>query len=496
MKILEIRNSLQNLISGDVLWDKEILKFYSVDASLYQIIPKVVVIPKTEKDVISVVKFANKNKISVTVRGSGTGLVGSALNDGIIIDLKKFDAINIQKDYVKIGMGVTKGSLDKALKIKGKFFPPNPSIGPYCSLGGIIGNNASGSRTLKYGSAIDNVKQITFVDGKGKKITLPTDQKIGKKIIKCAKQINIERFPKVSKNSCGYRLDCINSLRDTHKILVGSEGTLGIILSAKLSLKNIPANKILFVVEYPSLSQAADNCIKIKNSAPSALEFVDKSTLENIDFKFKKNTECLLFVEYDSNLKGSENEFEKLATGRIVKKIKTEKEIEKWWKYRDLALSYSLKSIKNEDRNPHIIEDAAVPLKTLGKLFLIIDKINKKFQTKTIMYGHAGNGNIHVRIISSRQKIKTLEEISEIYFDKVIEIGGTITGEHGDGIARSEFIKKQYGYKNYQVFKELKKIFDPKKILNPGKITSYNKRFKRLENFQKKPKNTPRTDLQ
>ena len=162
------------------MWEDEILKFYSVDASLYQIIPKVVVIPKTEKDVISVVKFANKNKISVTVRGSGTGLVGSALNDGIIIDMKKFDTINIQKNYVKIGAGVIKGSLDKELKIKRKFFPPNPSIGPYCSLGGIIGNNASGSKTLKYGSTIDNIKEITFVDGQGKKITLPNDQKTGK----------------------------------------------------------------------------------------------------------------------------------------------------------------------------------------------------------------------------------------------------------------------------------------------------------------------------
>ena len=170
-------------------------------------------------------------------------------------------------------------------------------------------------------------------------------------------------------------------------------------------------------------------------------------------------------------------------TGKIIKKITTEKEIEKWWKYRDLALYYSLKSIKKENRIPHIIEDATVPLEKLGKLFLVIDKINKEFQTKTIMYGHAGNGNIHVRIISSRQKIKTLEKISKKYFDQVIELGGTITGEHGDGIARSEFVKKQYSYKNYQIFKELKEIFDPKKILNPGKITSYRNRFKRLENF-------------
>ncbi len=188
MEISKIRNCLQKLNSGDVLWDHEILKFYSVDSSLFQVIPKVVVIPKTEKDVISVVKFANKNKISITPRGSGTGLVGSALNDGIIIDLKKIDTINIQKNYVKIGAGVIKGSLDKELKIQRKFFPPNPSIGPFCSLGGIIGNNASGSRTLKYGSTIDNIIEITFVDGQGKKITLPNDKKTGKKIIKCAKK--------------------------------------------------------------------------------------------------------------------------------------------------------------------------------------------------------------------------------------------------------------------------------------------------------------------
>ncbi|MDH3611125.1 MAG: FAD-binding oxidoreductase [Nitrosopumilus sp.] len=483
MKVIEIRQSLQKLILGEVLWDDEILKFYSVDASMYQIFPKVVVIPKIEKDVISVIKFANKNKISVTARGAGTGLVGSALNDGIIIDMKNFDSIKIQKNYVKIGVGITKGSLDKELKTKRKFFPPNPSIGPYCSLGGIIANNASGSRTLKYGSAIDNVKEITFVDGRGEKNILPNNQKIGKRIIQFAKKIDINQFPRVSKNSCGYRLDSIKSLRDTHKILVGAEGTLGIILSVKLSLREVPFKRILFVVEYPSVTSAAKNCIKIKNSGPSALEFVDRSTLRNIDFKFGKSTECLLFVEYDSNIKEIQTRFKNFISGKIIKKLTTEKEIEKWWKYRDLALSYSMKEIKEEERNPHIIEDATVPLEKLGKLFLIIDKINKEFQTKTVMYGHAGNGNIHVRIISNRQKIKTLEKISKTYFDQIIELGGTITGEHGDGIARSEFIKKQYGNKNYRVFKELKQFFDPNKILNPGKITSSKTSFKRLERF-------------
>jgi FAD/FMN-containing dehydrogenase len=483
MKSSEIRKSLQKLILGDVLWNDEILDFYSVDASLFQVYPTVVVIPKIEEDVISIVKFANKNNISVTVRGAGTGLVGSALNKGIIIDLKNFDKIHIQKNFVQIGAGVIKGKLDQDLKNKQKFFSPNPSIGPYCTLGGMIGNNAGGSRGLKYGNMIDNVREITFVDGRGQKITLPKDRKLGNQVIKLSKKIQKDNYPKVSKNSCGYRFDCVNSLKNTHKILIGSEGTLGIVLSAKVDLIDIPNQRMLFVVEYQSEKDAADDCLKIINFHPSALEFVDRSTLEKFDFKFKKNTSCLLFVEFDSDIKKNEKRFVKSTAGKIVQKIKTEKEIEKWWKYRDLALSFSLKSIKKEDRVPHIIEDAVVPLEKLKDLFLLIDKINKIFKTKTVKYGHAGNGNIHVRIISNRKKIKDLKKISETYFDEVIKIGGTITGEHGDGIARSEFVKKQYSSKNYKIFADTKRMFDPKKILNPGKITEYRKELSNTENF-------------
>ena len=481
MKVSKIRNTLQNLVSGKVLWENEILKFYSVDSSLYQVIPKVVVIPNNEKEVISVVKFANENKISVTVRGSGPGLVGSALNEGIILDLKNLNKVSIHKNFVKVGSGAIKGTLDRLLKKERKFFPPNPSIGPYCSLGGIIGNNSSGSRTLKYGSAIDNIQEITFVNGLGNKITLPKNKKLGKKILKIANQIEKEKFPKVTKNSCGYRLDLVNSPKDTHKILVGSEGTLGIVLSAKLKIKPEPSKRRLFVIVYRSIFLAARDCKEIIKSNPSSLEFVDYKTLRNIDFKFDKNTRCLLFVEYDSRLNTNTKIISRLTKGKIIKKLFFE--IEKWWKYRNMALTYSLKTLKAENLNPHIIEDATVPLEKLEELFVIVNQLNKKFRIQTVMYGHAGNGNIHVRIISQRPKIKVLEKISETYFAKIINLGGTITGEHGDGIARSEFVKKQYGQKNFELFREIKDIFDPNKILNPGKITSHKKRFKKLQIF-------------
>ncbi|HEY5735348.1 MAG TPA: FAD-binding oxidoreductase [Nitrosopumilus sp.] len=465
-----ILKTLEFKIQGNVYSTKEFREFYSVDASSYKIVPRIIVIPKNEKDVIRTIKIAKEFKTSVTVRGAGTGLVGSALNTGIILDMKNFDSVRLGKNYVTVGTGVLKGNLDRVLEKSKKFFPPNPSIGSFCSIGGMLGNNSSGSRSLKYGSMIDNVEEITFVDGNGKKIILPKNNKKSNEIIKITNQIDVKKFPNVTKNSSGYRLDKIETINDTHKTIIGSEGTLGVILSAKLKIKNKPKKRILFVIEYNSMIKAAKNCSEISKTNPSALEFVDKATFDQINYKFDNKSKCLLFVEYDNKIKSNEKNIHQIISGKIVKKLKTDQEITKWWKHRDLSLHYSLKSIKKEKRIPHVIEDAAVPVKYLPKVFLILNKINKKYNTKSIIYGHAGNGNVHIRLISNRKKIRTIKNIANEYFDEILKLGGTITAEHGDGLARSEYVKKQYGAKNYQVFKNIKKYLDPQNILNPGKI--------------------------
>ena len=479
-----IRKSLELLIEGDVFSQKELRSFYSVDSSSYQIFPKIIVVPKNEKDVINTINIAKKFKSSVTVRGAGTGLVGSALNTGIILDMKNFNSLKINKNNVIVGPGITKGFLDKKLNEHKKFFPPNPSIGSFCSVGGMIGNNSSGSRSLKYGSMIDNIIEITFIDGNGNKILLPKNKKISKKILEFSQNINIEKFPNVSKNSSGYRIDKIKSIQDSHKLIIGSEGTLGIVLSMKLQIKDNPKKRILCIVEYKSIIDASTNCIKIIKTKPSAIEFVDKTTLNQINFKFSPKTQCLLFVEYDENINLSQKKLKIISTGKIVKKLVKDSDIVKWWRYRDSSLYYSLKSINKKKRIPHIIEDAAVPLEKLSEVFKILKKMNKKFKTKTIVYGHAGNGNVHVRLISDRRQLQTVKKIAIEYFDEIIKLGGTITAEHGDGLARSEFIKKQYGKKNYKIFREIKHYFDPENVLNPGKIISMKSTIiKNLENF-------------
>lgn len=461
---------LQTAVKGDIFFQNEFRRFYSVDASSYQIIPKIIIVPKNEKDVVNTVKIAKKFKISVTVRGAGTGLVGSALNNGIILDIRNFDSFMLTKNHVNVGSGILKGILDMRLEKKKKFFPPNPSIGSFCSVGGMLGNNSSGSRSLKYGSVIDNVTEITFIDGNGNKIILPKNKKVAKKILAFSKKIDEKKFPNVTKNSSGYRIDKVKSINDAHKVVIGSEGTLGIILSAKLKIRDKPKKRILFVIKYESIIDAAKNCIKINETKPSAIEFIDRVTINQIKFKFDRKTKCLLFVEYDVNISSNEKKIKSIITGKIIKKLKKDSDILQWWKYRELSLHYSLKSIKKEKRIPHVIEDAAVPLENLSKLFLVLNKINRKFNTRSILYGHAGNGNIHVRLVSDRKKITIIKNIATQYFEEIIKLRGTITAEHGDGLARSEFIKRQYGTKNYKVFKEIKKFFDPKNILNPGKI--------------------------
>ncbi|MDC0036447.1 FAD-linked oxidase, partial [Nitrosopumilus sp.] len=329
----------------------------------------------------------------------------------------------------------------------------------------------SGSRSIKYGSTIDNVLEITFIDGNGNKRILPKNKHLGKKIVSCI-TIDEKRIPKTSKNSSGYRIDKIKSEKNAHKIIVGSEGTLGIILSAKLSIKNKPKKRILFIIEYESIFEAAKNSIEINKTKPSTLEFVDKNTLKQIKFNFSKKAKCVLYIEYDEKINTVEKKLKSKNKGKIIQKLTKSTDMDKWWRYRDSSLHYSLKSIRMEMRTPHIIEDAAVPLEKIPNLFSTLKKIEKKYQAKMVIYGHIGNGNMHVRLIMEKNKTKLIKNIAIEYFNDVIKNQGTISAEHGDGLARSEFIKQQYGEKNFRTFKKIKQLMDPNYILNPGKIIS------------------------
>jgi FAD/FMN-containing dehydrogenase len=279
-------------------------------------------------------------------------------------------------------------------------------------------------------------------------------------------------FPKVSKNSCGYRIDRVFSKNDLHKIIAGSEGTLGIIISAKIRTYKKSRNILLHIIFYKTLLDAVKDVPKINELKPSAVEIVDSNIVRHIKIKIPLQTGCLLFVEFDDNIKQNKKHIHDIISGRIIRTESNTNKITELWNFRNSALAYSLRSISKNETMPTLIEDAVVPVRRLALLIKILEMISKKYDIRTIVYGHAGSGNLHIRPILKRKDKQLIRKIALEFFTGVIEIGGSITGEHGDGLARSEFVKLQYGVKVNSVFKNIKNHFDPKNILNPGKIIS------------------------
>ncbi|MDE1725551.1 MAG: FAD-binding oxidoreductase [Thaumarchaeota archaeon] len=468
MKSDKIGIKLEKAAGCTVTWDRYMLDFYSVDASSYKLKPQVIAFPRNEKDIAKIIRFAKKHLIPVTPRGGGTGLVGGALGKGIILDMRNFNKIKIGKNHVTVGSGVYKGHLDKILQKQGRFVGPDPSIGPFCTIGGMVGNNSSGVHSLKYGSVIDNLIEVKIMDSTGNATRL---QNMYHSIKSNISQDVIKSFPRVSKNSCGYRIDRVLSEKDVHKLIAGSEGTLGIITSAKLRTYKMPKSKSLCIIHYKTLLQASIDSAKILTLKPAALEVIDKNITRHIKMKIP-NSGCLIFAEFDNDIKHNIKQIQKITSGKIIKVESNKGNIRKLWSFRNSALALSLRSITKKETMPTLIEDSVVPVKRLPLLLNMLDMIEKKYHLRTIVYGHIGNGNLHIRPVLGYKDISKIQKIATEFFTGVIGIGGSITGEHGDGLARSEFVKTQYGDKTYAVFRNIKQQFDPQNILNPGKIIS------------------------
>ena len=467
---VQIGAKLAKKTTCEISIDCNMLDAYSKDASSYTIKPVAVAFPKNERDITRILRFATRHKIPVIPRGGGTGLVGGALGKGIILDMRYFNSVKVGKRVVLVGSGVFKGELDKTLKKHRMFLGPNPSIGPFCTIGGMIGTNASGSHSLKYGSVIDNLLQVKIITSKGNLVVLPKKDNTMKNILQDVNPKIQKHFPKVSKNSCGYRIDKITKRSDMQKIIAGSEGTLGVIISAKLKTIPLPKQTVLIIVSYDTLKEAVYDVPDILKLGPSAVEIIDNNIVEHITIRLPRRTKCLLFVEFDDHVSKKRAMIKHVLSGKVIASTSNAKQIMQWWTYRNSALSYTLRMISKQEIVSSLIEDATVPVHRLPLLLDLVEYLTSKYPMRVITYGHAGNGNLHIRPIMKKKDMRLIRNIAKEFFSGVISIGGSITGEHGDGLARSEYVKLQYGSKTYAVFKKIKKFFDPTNTLNPGKI--------------------------
>jgi glycolate oxidase len=484
---IKIADELRRISKGEVLSDDWSRKIYSVDASHFILSPELIHKPLDDDDVRNICKFCYAKHISITARGAGTGLLGQSLSSAVVLDFtaNMNKIIDMGEDYVIVQPGLVKGILDNELEKKRKFFSADPASGNFCTIGGMVANNSSGPHSLGYGSTIDHVQEIsiTYADGTSGTIgpTVKRDEKISKmlEIISPSVDLIKRKYPKVSKNSCGYRLDAVLSNKGFYpqKVIVASEGTLGIMTSTRLKIFDMPLYRNLLVVGYQDLQIAMRSVPSILTFSPTALEMLDSSVVSS-DRKSFNDSGCLLFVEFsgdnrvDVEAKLYKCKIRVEGNGQVLHTAFDPISIRHIWESRKNALNNIMKFTVGSRRPVGLIEDTVVRPDLLFEYSLFLKQLYSENNLDYVMYGHVGNGNLHTRPmvdIEESSEINLLEGLAKRVFKRVIDYGGTITGEHGDGLARSKYVQQVYGNRIYSLFKQIKHLFDPQMIMNPGK---------------------------
>ena len=451
---------IQLIDAKDVLTDAENLEKYGKDETedlLYK--PEVVVKPKTVEQISGILKLANAYKIPVTVRGAGTGLSGGALPiyGGIVISMERFNHI-LQIDERNLQATVEPGVINyvfqEEVKKVGLFYPPDPASWGSCSLGGNVAHSSGGPKAVKYGTTRDYVLNIEMVLANGDIIWTGAN---------------------TLKYSTGYNL--------TH-LMVGSEGTLGIITKIVFKLIPLPKHDLLMLVPFTSAEQACEavGATFRAGITPSAMEFMERDAIDwsmkyagEVNFIVKPEWQALLLIEVDgNNMDVLMQDCETLAgimtehgCDEILFADSAEQKASLWKIRRKVGEAVKSNSIYKE-------EDTVVPRAELPKLLKGVKAIGKKYGFKSVCYGHAGDGNLHVNIIKGELSDEAWDKelpkgITEI-FELCKVLGGTISGEHGIGLVQKDYLSIVFPEHQLQLMRNLKTLFDPNLILNPGKM--------------------------
>ncbi|MDQ3872720.1 MAG: FAD-binding oxidoreductase [Thermoproteota archaeon] len=483
---MHIASELLCIAKGEVLDDSWTRQVYSVDSSHYQMEPMVVVFPKDADDVQQICEYSHSRQVPITAKGAGTGLLGQSLSNGIILDFTKHmnKILDIQEDSVTVQPGIVKVVLDNELKKRNKFLPPDPASSNYCTVGGMIANNSSGIHSLGYGNTIDFLEGIRTVYADGNtgfasaKIYDGKILELRKLLLAHLREIK-SSYPSVSKNSCGYRLDAVIAEEfNPHKVFAASEGTLGILTSAKLRVLDRPTHRYMMVLGFEDLTNALFAVPRILKFSPIALEMLDHTVIRYQRDKQSK-AGCLLFVEFAGNRGGGDIEDRIVACRQelagkcsVIEYASDEKSLTKIWEARKSALNSIMKLSIGSRKPLGLIEDTVVHPASLVSYATKLLHIYRENRLEYFIYGHVGNGNMHTRPLidtASTKEIELMHNIADKVFEHVVRSKGSITGEHGDGLARTHYIQMMYGKQVTYLFSLVKKLFDPSFTMNPGK---------------------------
>ncbi len=509
---------------GEIFTDKSTRLMYATDASAYREIPTAVAYPKNKSDIINLIHFARKNNTSIIPRTAGTSLAGQVVGSGIVADVSKHMTqileINKEEKWVRIEPGVILDVLNLALKEHGLFFGPETSTSNRCMLGGMLGNNACGSHSLIYGSTRDHTLEVEVILSDGceaifKPLSIEefqdkiTGETLENKIYKSAHEILSDNnnkseinkeFPdsNIRRRNTGYALDLLLKMKpfdsegdqfNFSSLLAGSEGTLAFTTAIKLNLVPLPpSNKALVCLHFNTIKEALKANILALKHKPVAIELMDSTILEltkkNLAqeknrFFVEGEPEAILIVEFAeedpeiirSKIILMETEMKEAGYGYHFPVIE-DSDIAKVWELRKAGLGI-LNNMPGDAKPVAVIEDTAINPELLPDYIDKFDKILNKYNKKCVYYAHIATGELHLRPIlnlKDPKDVKLFYTLAKEVAELVKRFGGSLSGEHGDGRLRGEFIPTMVGEHNYQLFKQVKQAWDPDNIFNPGKI--------------------------
>lgn len=522
--------ALAHSLSGDIFTDNTTRRLYATDASAYRELPLAVAIPKNDEDIVKLVNFARENNTSIIPRTSGTSLAGQVVGNGIVVDVSKhfnqIIEINEKEGYAWVQPGIVRDDLNKRLKSHGVFFAPETSTANRAMIGGMIGNNSCGSNSVVYGSTREHILELNTIlaDGSGAWFGAvdnnafldrcnghSTSGELHSNIyfehramlsVKANQEEIIREFPKpnIPRRNTGYALDMLlrhQPFDDKGKhfnfcsLIAGSEGTLAFVTKAKIKLTPLPStHKRLVCIHAHSIDESLRANLVALEYNPSACELMDhyilEATKKNITqsknrFFVEGDPKAILVVEL---IRDNEKEVQSAADNLVNSLIQADMgyaypivsgdDIKKVWSLRKAGLGL-LANIPGDAKAVAVIEDTAVDVQDLPAYIEDFNKILTKYGLYGVHYAHASTGELHLRPIinmKTTEGIKLFRTIAQEIADLVKEYNGSLSGEHGDGRLRGEFIPQMIGDKNYELVKRVKEVWDPNNIFNPGKIVN------------------------
>lgn len=506
---------LQNSIEGDLYSDDITRHIYSVDASIFEVVPQAVVLPKHLDDIVQIVKTSKKYNMPITPRGAATGITGACLGEGIIVDtskyLNKIIEINYEEEYAICEPGVIQDNLNRTLEKEGYRLGPDTSTGNRATLGGMVANNSAGAHSLIYGKMVDHVESIELVLSSGEilqcapktideqeHLTLLNNSEghIYREIIRIKSEYRNEiekNFPKIPRRVSGYNLDELlkSDNLNLSKLICGSEGTFGIITKIRVKICKRPTFTGLCLLFFDQLNESFKHVPELLKYRPSAIEMIDHRIIEmgksspsmknKLDW-LKGTPEAIFAVEFSGeNLADLEARIGKFANEMHYRQVGysqlvliDKNEIQNVWAIRKSGLGLLL-SKHTYSRSYAFVEDVSVAPDKLASFMEKFIQCLKNHGKEAGIYGHVGSGAMHIRPyidLRDAAEIKTMKSIMEEVTELLVEYGGALSGEHGDGYIRSWLNEKLFGKTIYRAFKELKQAFDPDNRMNPNKIVN------------------------